>query len=175
MIPDFIIGTVRAILNRAIAHTVLPSWIVQHTVVKIGEQSPRSAVLLHSPEQPDATLIGAQMIDGTMHAVQDYDEFDVPQLWARGRILEGATLPGASAGLPEVPPADLWNWVDVNRHPVVWSDALESGREPTHGFRVLVPFSPLPSARTLKQPKGPRYVAALRVEVYRRTGKKYTF
>lgn len=167
MIPGLIIGTVRAILNRRVARTVLPSWLVQHTVIKVGDQSPTSAVLLHSPEQPEATLVGAQLIDGKMQAVRDYDDFNVPQLWPRGRILNGATLPeAADADLPMVPPLDLCTWVDVHRHPVVWSDAWESGQEPTHGFRVLLPFSPPLSPRTLTQPKGPHYVAALRVEVY---------
>lgn len=173
MIPDFIIATVRAILNRGIAATVLPSWFVQHTVIKIGDLPPRSAVLLHSPEQRDATIVGAQMINGKMQVVPDYDDFFVPQLWPRGRILEGATLPDASANLPIAPPPELWTWVDANRHPVVWSDAWESGREPTHGFRVLLPFSPSPSPQTSRQPRGPHYVAALRVEVYYRTGQHY--
>jgi hypothetical protein len=169
MIPDLIIRTIRTILNRRIAATTLPSWLIQHTVMKAAHQPPTSAVLLHSEELPDVTLVGAQLIDGTMQVVDDYSDFLVPQLWPRGRILSGATEPeAADADLPMVVPADLWTWVDVNRRPLVWSDSWESGREPTHGFRVLLPFSPLPSGKTGKQPKGPRYVAALRVEVYHR-------
>jgi hypothetical protein len=169
MVPDLIIKTIQAILNRRIATTTLPSWLVQHTVIKADRQPPTSAVLLHSEELPNATLVGAQLIDGTMQVVDDYGDFLVPQLWPRGRILNGATEPeAADADLPMVVPADLWTWVDVNRRPLVWSDSWESGREPTHGFRVLLPFSPLPSGKTGKQPKGPHYVAALRVEVYYR-------
>jgi hypothetical protein len=171
VIQDLIIGTIRAILNRRIAATILPSWLVQHTVIHVGRQPPTSAVLLHSEEQPNVTLVGAQAIDGTMQVARDYGEFPVPQLWPRGRILNGATEPGApDADLPMVVPADLWNWVDAHRRPLVWSDSWESGQPPTHGFRVLLPFSPLPSSRTGKQPKGPHYVAALRVEVYYRGG-----
>jgi hypothetical protein len=169
MIPDLIIKTIQRILNRKIAATVLPSWLVQHTVMKAAGKPPTSAVLLHSEEQPNVTLVGAQLIDGTMQVVRDYGDFDVPQLWPRGRILNGATQPAAAgAGLPLVAPADLWTWVDVNRRPVVWSDAWEKGKPPTHGFRVLVPFSPSPPTPTGKQPNGPHYVAALRVEVYHR-------
>ena len=169
MIPDLIIKTIQGILNRRIAATTLPNWLVQHTVIKIGRQPPTSAVLLYSEELPDNTLVGAQTINGTMQVVDDYGDFRVPQLWPRGRILHGATEPeAADADLPMVVPADLWTWVDVNRRPLVWSDSWESGRPPTHGFRVLLPFSPLPSGKTGKQPKGPHYVAALRVEVYYR-------
>lgn len=169
MVPDLIIKTIQRILNRSIAATILPSWLVQHTVMKAARQAPTSAVLLHSEEQPNVTLVGAQLIGGTMQVVRDYGDFDVPQLWPRGRILDGATQPAAAdADLPLLVPSDLWTWVDVNRRPVVWSDAWEKGQPPTHGFRVLVPFSPSPPTPTEKQPKGPHYVAALRVEVYHR-------
>jgi GntR family transcriptional regulator len=170
MIPDLIIKTIQAILNRGIAATTLPSWLVQHTVMKVGRQPPTSAVLLHSEELPNDTLVGAQTINGIMQVMDDYGDFRVPQLWPRGRILHGATEPeAADADLPMVVPANLWTWVDVNRRPLVWSDSWESGRPPTHGFRVLLPFSPLSSGKTGKQPKGPHYVAALRVEVYYRS------
>lgn len=171
MIPDLIIGAIQAILKRRIAATILPNWLIQHTVIKVGDQPPRSAVLLRSEDQPDITLAGAQVIDGKIKAVDDYNDFPVPQLWPRGRILIGATEPKAvDADLSMIVPADLWDWVDDHRRPLVWSDAWESGKPPTHGFQVLVPFSPSPSARTRKQPNGPHYVAALRVEVYFRRG-----
>jgi hypothetical protein len=169
IISDLVIRTIQTILNRRIAATILPSWVVQHTVIKVGRQPPTSAVLLHSEEQPDLTLVGAQTINGTMQVERDYGDFGVPQLWPRGRILHGATQPeAADAALPMIVPADLWTWVDVNRSPLVWSDSWESGRPPTHGFRVLLPFSPSPPTPTAKQPKGPHYVVALRVEVYYR-------
>jgi hypothetical protein len=170
MIPDLIIGAIQAILNRRIAATVLPSWIVQHTAIKVGGQPPRSAVLLRSEEQPNVTLVGAQAVGKKMKVVDDYGDFPVPQLWPRGRILTGPTKPNADADLPMIVPADLWAWVADHRRPLVWSDSWETGRPPTHGFRVLVPFLPSPSSRTRREPKRPRYVAALRVEVYYRRG-----
>jgi hypothetical protein len=170
-LSDVIVKIVRTILERGIAATTFPGWLIQHTIIQVGDDPPRSAVLLHSLEDPNVTLVGAQMVAGTMRAVRDYSHFDVPQLWPRGRILLGRTLPaGAAADLEMVPPPELWKWVDAYQHPVVWSDAMENGQPPTRGFRVLLPFAPLPSRRTGKRPNGPHYVAALRVEVYFHAG-----
>lgn len=169
-IPDYILSTIMWALKKRVDATSLPGWIIQHTVVKAAGQPPVSIALLQSQGQPDATLAGTTRSGDTMRRAQNADvkAFSSQQVWARGRILDGATLPGTGTNEQRtIVPDELWKWVANTGHPLVWSDAWEQG-QPSHAFRVLVPFSRPVSGKRKRRRTPQAYVAALRVEVYSR-------
>lgn len=175
VVPKLLLGIIKKIIAKRLDDKILPSWVVYHTVLTPFGHAPTSVVLLRSLEQPKiakATLVGTTYINGEMRETVDYQAFPVADLWPRGRIIDGATLPENPADrVPVEAPARIWEWVAENGRPLVWSDCWEQGQTPTHAFRVLVPFNRLSAERNRghiphRKRETQSYVAALRVEVY---------
>jgi hypothetical protein len=173
-VPKVILWTIKNIINKRLSDRTLPSWVIYHTAFMPIGHAPVSVVLLRSPEQSKAakaTLVGTTCVNGEMRESQNYEAFQVADLWPRGRFIDGATVPTDPAeSVPVEVPDRIWNFVADSGRPLVWSDCWENG-QPTHGFRVLVPFDRVTSDDANKhflprKRKTQAYVAALRVEVY---------
>ena len=172
--PTLILTAIQKILEDRMTDKIMPTWLVQHTVMQAPGKTPISAVMLRSLEQPTeakATLLGAELVDGQVSAREKYPKkFPVSQLWPRGRVIDGPTQPEPDASaFPEELPANLWAWVAAEQRPVIWSDAWPVGDNefPSSAFRALVPYR---SVRGRKRQVASKHrqscVAALRVEVY---------